>query len=47
MGRVNEWIEKGIIKPDGSDLEKIPYPETNMYVRKILNDYQIYQELYE
>ncbi|MCI9177682.1 MAG: lytic transglycosylase domain-containing protein [Clostridia bacterium] len=47
MGRVNNWIEKGIIKEDGSDLENIPYQETNMYVRKILNDYQIYQELYE
>ncbi len=46
MGRVNEWIEKGIIKSDGSDLENIPYQETNMYVRKVLNNYKIYQELY-
>ncbi len=46
MGRVNEWIEKGIIKSDGSDLENIPYQETNMYVRKVLNNYKIYQNLY-
>lgn len=46
IGRVNEWIEQGIIKKDGSDLENIPYKETNMYVRKILNTYQIYQDLY-
>ncbi len=46
MGRVNEWIEKGIIKSDGSDLENIPYQETNMYVRKVLNNYKIYQDLY-
>ena len=46
MGRVAEWIEKGVIKSDGSDLENIPYSETNIYVRKILNDYRIYQELY-
>lgn len=46
MGRVDEWIEKGIIKPDGSDLENIPYQETNMYVRKVLNNYKIYQDLY-
>lgn len=46
MGRVAEWIQNGVIKEDGSDLENIPYQETNMYVRKILNDYQIYQELY-
>ncbi len=47
MGNVNTWIERGIIKPDGSDLENIPYKETNMYVRKILNYYKIYKELYE
>ena len=47
MGRVNEWIQKKIIQPDGSDIENIPYPETNMYVRKIMNDYQTYKELYE
>ena len=47
MGRVTEWIENGIILPDGSNLENIPYQETNMYVRKILNDYQIYQEIYK
>lgn len=47
MGRVGEWIQNGVIKEDGSDLENIPYQETNMYVRKILNDYQIYKELYD
>lgn len=46
LGRVTEWIKKGILQEDGSDLENIPYQETNLYVRKILNDYQIYQELY-
>ena len=33
---------KGIIKKDGSDVENIPYKETNMYVRKIVNNYQRY-----
>ena len=47
MGNVAEWIEKGIIKQDGSDLENIPYQETNMYVRKIINNYQMYQKLYK
>ncbi len=47
MGNVNTWIERGTIKKDGSDLENIPYKETNMYVRRILNDYEIYQKLYE
>lgn len=47
IGRVSEWIEQDILKQDGSDLENIPYKETNMYVRKVLNTYDIYQELYK
>ena len=35
MGKVDSWIKDGIIKEDGSDLEKIPYKETNNHVRKI------------
>ncbi|MCI8759999.1 MAG: lytic transglycosylase domain-containing protein [Clostridia bacterium] len=47
IGTVDGWIEKGIIKSDGTDIEKIPYKETNNYVRKILRDYKIYQYLYD
>lgn len=47
MGNVDSWIKTGIIKSDGSDIENIPYKETNNYVRKILRDYQIYLKLYE
>ncbi len=46
IGTVDNWIEKGTIKSDGSDVENIPYKETNQYVRKILRDYKIYQKLY-
>ena len=46
IGTVDNWIEKGIISQDGSDIENIPYKETNNYVRKILRDYKIYEELY-
>ena len=46
MGNVEKWIVSGIIKKDGSDIENIPFKETNHYVRKILRDYQIYQDLY-
>ena len=45
IGTVDNWIEKGIIKSDGSDIENIPYKETNNYVRKILRDYKIYNNL--
>lgn len=47
MGNVNEWIQNGIIKQDGSDIENIPYKETNMYVRKIINNYKMYKTIYE
>lgn len=46
IGTVDKWIEEGIIKPDGSDIENIPYKETNNYVRKIIRDYGIYERLY-
>ena len=38
IGTVDTWIEKGIIKQDGSDIENIPFKETNNYVRKILKN---------
>ncbi len=47
IGTVDNWIEKGVIKADGSDIENIPYKETNNYVRKILSNYKMYKELYK
>ncbi len=41
------WIEKGTLKSDGSDIENVPFTETNNYVRKILRDYEIYKNMYE
>lgn len=46
IGTVDNWIEKGIINSDGSNIENIPYKETNTYVRKILRDYKIYNQIY-
>ena len=45
-GNVNNWINEGTLKADGSNIENIPFLETNNYVRKILRDYEIYKELY-
>ena len=45
-GNVNKWIEDGVIKADGSDIENVPYKETNMYIRKILRNYKIYKFFY-
>ena len=44
-GNVDQWISSGKIKADGSDIENIPYKETNTYVRKIMRDYEIYKQL--
>ena len=42
-GNVDKWIGQNIIKSDASDVENIPYKETNMYVRKVIRDYNIYK----
>ena len=47
QGNVDIWIESGTISKDGSNLENIPYQETNMYVRKVTRDYKVYQNLYK
>ena len=47
IGNVDSWISKGIIKRDGTDVEKIPFKETNNYVRKIAREYKIYKKIYE
>lgn len=44
-GNVDKWIKNGTIKSDGSDIENIPYKETNTYVRKIMRDYKIYNDI--
>ena len=46
-GNVDGWIEKGTLKSDGTDIENVPFTETNNYVRKILRDYEIYKNIYE
>ncbi len=46
MGNVNAWIEDGTINEQGTDIENIPFAETKMYVKKILQNYEIYKEIY-
>lgn len=45
FGNVDKWIEQGIIKKDGSNIENIPFKETNLYVRKVLRDYEIFKTI--
>ncbi len=46
-GNVDKWIQEETISADGSDIENIPFRETNNYVRKILRDYEIYKKIYQ
>lgn len=46
MGNVDNWIGNGIIDENGTNLENVPYKETNMYLRKVLKNYEIYSKLY-
>lgn len=46
LGNVQKWIKEGTIEADGSNIENIPFKETNLYVRKIIKTYKIYMELY-
>lgn len=46
MGNVDKWLEEGIINENGENIENIPFPETKNYVKKIKQNYKIYQEIY-
>lgn len=46
IGNVDGWIETGVILEDGSNVENIPFKETNNYVRKVIRDYNIYKNIY-
>ena len=43
IGNVNKWIEEGTIERDGSNIENIPFKETQNYIRKVIRNYKIYQ----
>ena len=46
IGNVDGWISRGVISSDASNIENIPYRETNLYVRKTVKAYTVYSELY-
>ena len=46
MGNLDSWLEQGIIDDQGENIDNIPFPETKNYVKKILQNYQVYQEIY-
>lgn len=46
LGRVSEWLKDPACSADGKHLDIIPYPETEEYVKRVLDAQKIYQQLY-
>ena len=45
-GVVHEWMEENDWPPDFKDISAIPYPETRIYVERVLKDKTHYETLY-
>ena len=46
-GNVREWMERWHWTDQFDEIEAIPYPETRLYVRRVLEDRQQYKRLYD
>lgn len=46
IGNVDKWIKENRINKNGSNLEKVPFKETNMYLRKVMRTYKLYKRMY-
>ncbi|MGE5422633.1 MAG: lytic transglycosylase domain-containing protein [Ignavibacteriales bacterium] len=46
-GNVREWLVAGVWDGTEENLKQIPFPETRNHVQRVMNDYQIYQEIYK
>ena len=44
-GNVDKWLENKILDKQNLKIENIPFKQTNMYVRKVLRDYEIYKKI--
>ncbi|MDH7577996.1 MAG: lytic transglycosylase domain-containing protein [Bacillota bacterium] len=45
-GNVRAWLKTGQWKGTSDDLQRVPFPETQVYLRSVLRDYEIYKYLY-
>jgi len=45
-GNVKEWLEKKSLSSGKSSIEQIPFPETRLFVQKVLLYHHIYSYLY-
>lgn len=45
-GNVQAWLDNGVWKGTIADSDHIPFPETQLYLRAVMRDYEIYKYLY-
>lgn len=45
-GNVTKWLSNDEYSKDGDNLHNIPFKETKDYVKKVLNNYRNYNEIY-
>ena len=43
---VGDWLKDPNYSSDGKNLDKIPYGETEQYVKKVMNTKKMYKKLY-
>jgi len=46
-GNVSQWLKDESLSPDGKALTRIPFPETEQYIKKVKKNYSVYKRLYE
>lgn len=46
-GNVNKWLKDKEYSSDGKKLDKIPFKETENYLKKVKSDYESYKKLYK
>lgn len=46
-GNVNKWLKDKEYSKDGESLDKIPFKETENYLKKVKNNYKIYKKIYK
>jgi len=46
-GNVHAWVGTGQWSGTMADLQRIPFPETQLYLRAVMRDYEIYKYLYQ
>ena len=46
-GNVRDWMERGHWTDTFDEIDAIPYPETRLYVRRVLEDREHYKRLYD